>query len=134
TVDLIGITEAQRNIALNRLQDANLITINRAKGSGRLISLDAHPLVREYFASRVREQFPGAWRAAHRRLYEYLRDSAHKSDEPTLEELQPLYDAVGHACNSGLHYDAHELWFRRIIQGDKFYSSRQLGAIGSDLG
>jgi hypothetical protein len=132
---LIGLSEAQRNITLQRLQDANLITVNREAGSGRLISLDAHPLVREYFAARVRSQFPGAWRAAHRRLYEHLRDNTHEGDEPTLEDLQPLYQAVAHGCQAAMHEEAYAtVFFWRIQKGNDAYAVKKLGAFGSDLG
>ncbi len=135
TGPLIGLTEAQRNLTLKRLQDANLLTVNRADGSGRLLSLDAHPLIREYCASRIRKQFPGAWRAAHRRLYEYLRDNTNEGGEPTLEDLQPLYQAVAHGCQAGLQLHTFRVVYRgRIDRGSKFYSTSKLGAIGSDLG
>lgn len=134
TGPLIGLAEAERNITLARLQDANLITVNREEGSGRLLSVDAHPLVREYFASRVRKQFPGAWRAAHRRLYEYLRDNTQEGDEPTLEDLQPLYQAVAHGCQAGLHNDALAGVFRDRLDRDReAYAITRLGAYGSHL-
>jgi hypothetical protein len=71
TEPLVGISEAQRNLSLKRLEDAKLLTVNR-DAAGTLLSLDAHPLLREYFARRVRQQQPEVWRAAHRQLYEYL--------------------------------------------------------------
>ena len=46
---LVALTESQRNIVLKRLADAKLVTVNR-DGGGALVSLDAHPLLREYFA------------------------------------------------------------------------------------
>jgi tetratricopeptide (TPR) repeat protein len=135
TGSLLGIGEAQRNLTLKRLEDTNLITVNRDKGSASLVSLDAHPLIREYFATRVREELPGAWRAAHRRLYEYLRDSTHEGDEPTLEDLQPLYEAVAHGCQAGLHQEAaQEIYYGRIQREREAYSARRLGLFGSDLG
>lgn len=134
TGPLIGISEPQRNITLKRLQDANLITVNREAGAGRLISIDAHPLIREYFASRVREQLVGAWRAAHRRLYEYLRDNTNEGDEPTLEDLQPLYQAVAHGCQAGLQQEAREEVFSGRIRKRQNYVTTKLGAFGSDLG
>jgi len=134
TGPLIGLTDAQRNLTLKRLQDANLLTVNREEGSRRLLSLDAHPLVREYFASRVRKQFPGAWRAGHRRLYEYLVANTHEGEEPTLEDLQPLYQAVAHGCQAGLHRKARqEVHNTRISHGGAYYSLYKLGAFGSDL-
>jgi len=135
TGPLIGLTEAQRNITLARLQDANLLTVNRETGSGRLLSLDAHPLIREYFANRLRKQFPGAWRAAHRRLYEYLCATTPAQPHPSLEDLQPLFQAVAHGCQAGLQQDACERVYHRLItRGSADYVVKILGAIGSDLG
>ena len=52
TEPLIGISEAQRNLSLKRLQDARLLTVNR-DAAGTLVSLDVHPLLREYFAKQL---------------------------------------------------------------------------------
>jgi len=84
TGPLIGIDEAQRNITLKRLEDAQLITINAMRVS-ELVTLDTHPLLREYFAKRIREEMPGAWRAAHRRLYQYLSDNTHEGNSLRLK-------------------------------------------------
>jgi hypothetical protein len=131
TEPLIGLSEAQRNLSLKRLEDAKLLTVNRAKGSGELIALDAHPLLREYFARRVRQQQPEAWRAAHRRLYEYLCATTNEGDEPTLEDLQPLYQAVAHGCQAGLQREAFDdVFFTRIERGREAYSTKRLGAFG----
>jgi len=43
-----------------------------------------------------------AWREGHRRLYKYLVETAQEGDKPTLEDLQPLYQAVAHGCQAGL--------------------------------
>jgi hypothetical protein len=45
TEPLAGISEAHRNLAIARLQNAKLITVNR-DAAGNLLTLDAHPLVR----------------------------------------------------------------------------------------
>ncbi len=135
TEPLIGLSEAQRNLSLKRLEDAKLLTVNRAEGSGELIALDAHPLLREYFARRVRQEQPEAWRAAHKRLYEHLCATTKEGDQPTLEDLQPLYQAVAHGCQAGLQQEAWDgVYVARIKQGDEHYSSKKLGAFGSDLG
>src|SRR6185503_13467518 len=133
TEPLIGLSEAQRNLSLKRLEDAKLLTVNRAEGSGELITLDAHPLLREYFARRGREQQPEAWRAAHRRLYEHLfASTSDKKPTPTLEDLQPLYQAITHGCQAGLQAKARqEVYVDRILRGTDlygFYSGYQLGA------
>ena len=62
--------------------------------------LDAHPLVREHFGQRLREQHPDAWREGHSRLYEHLRDTAEDLPE-TIEDMAPLYAAVAHGCRAG---------------------------------
>ena len=72
TEPLVGLAEDDWEWSLTALRDAKLLTVNREEGSGVLVALDAHPLLREYFARRVRQQQPEAWRAAHRRLYEHL--------------------------------------------------------------
>ena len=58
TEPLIGLSEAQRNIVLTRLAGAKLVTVNRASG-GALVSLDAHPLLREYFAEGLAREAAG---------------------------------------------------------------------------
>ncbi len=135
TEPLIGLSDAQRNLSLKRLEDAKLLTVNRAASAGELVALDAHPLLREYFARRMREQQPEAWRAAHRRLYEHLCASTKEGDQPTLEDLEPLYQAVAHGCQAGKTEEARAEVFRdRIRRGGEQYSHRKLGAFGSDLG
>ena len=100
-----------------------------------LVALDAHPLLREYFATQLRRQQPEAWRAAHRRLYEHLSATTKEGDQPTLEDLQPLYQAVAHGCQAGLQQEACANVYRDRIQREReFYSTRKLGAFGSDLG
>jgi hypothetical protein len=135
TERLLGISESQRNISLKRLEDAKLLTVNRKQGSGVLVTLDAHPLLREYFARRVRDQQPETWRAANRRLYEHLCTTTKDRPQPTLEDLQPLYQAVAHGCQAGLQQEACEKVYRDRIQRRKeAYSTLKLGALGSDLG
>lgn len=135
TEPLVGISETQRNLALQRLEDARLFTVSRALGSGELVALDAHPLLREYFGKRLRDAQPEAWRAAHRRLYEHLCATTPDKPDPTLEDLQPLYQAVAHGCHAGLQQEARKKVYRdRIVRGKEFYSTRKLGAFGSDLG
>ena len=135
TEPLIGISEAQRNLALQRLEDAKLLTVIREQGSGLLVALDAHPLLREYFGQRLRNAQPEAWRAAHRRLYEHLCATTEDKPEATLEDLQPLYQAVAHGCHAGLQQEACDKVYRdRIQRGREAYAVHKLGAFGSDLG
>ena len=137
TEPLVALSEAQRNIVLTRLTDAKLVSVNR-DASRALTSLDAHPLLREYFSKHLRETRPDAWKAAHRRLYEHLTTTTQDKPEPTLDDLQPLYEAVAHGCCAGMHGEARAKVYRdRILRGTGwggYYSTKKLGAIGADLG
>lgn len=134
TEPLSGMSAEQRNIVFSRLEQAGLLTVNRDT-TGNLISLDCHPLLREYFGGRLRQEKLKAWRSGHRRIYEHLRSTTKEGDQPTLEELQPLYQAVAHGCQAGLQQKACEhIYYARIQRGQEYYSIDKLGAIGSDLG
>lgn len=129
TEPLIGLSPRDWALVASRLEEINLLTV-QTDGA-----LDAHPLLREYFARRLREQQPEAWRAAHRRLYEHLCATTEEGDEPTLEDLQPLYQAVAHGCQAGLQEDARAKVYRdRILRGGEHYTWHKLGAYGSELG
>jgi hypothetical protein len=130
---IVGMSEAQRNVIFTRLESAKLVTVNR-DSAGTLLSLDAHPLLREYFGKQLSQQQPEAWRAAHCRLYEHLCVTTKEGDQPTLEDLQPLYQAVVHGCQAGLQQEADQVYFARILRHDESYSVKKLGAFGSDLG
>ena len=129
------VSTAVINVSLQRLESARLLTVHREPGSGSLLSLDAHPLLREYFARQLRTQQPEAWRAAHGRLFEHLCASTKEGDRPTLEDLQPLYQAVAHGCLAGLQERARaDIYRDRISRGREAYVVKKLGAFGSDLG
>ena len=171
TDPLVGLPDEEWEFTLSALSDARLVSVNRAEASGELLSLDAHPLIREYFAMRLKEYKPDAqasefkgkstikakgdeaadeevhslarractggevWRAAHRRLYEHLCETTEEGDQPTLEDLQPLYQAIAHGCHAGLQQETHDkVWFRRIRRRNEYYSIKKLGAFGSELG
>jgi hypothetical protein len=134
TEPLFSLEEDDWEFSLTGLEEAKLLTVNR-DAAGTLLSLDAHPLLREYFARQLRTQHPEAWRAAHRRLYEHLWATTPDKPQPTLEDLQPLYQAVAHGCQAGMQQEACEKVYRdRIKRRDENYSSQKLGAFGSDLG
>ncbi|MGH8471315.1 MAG: hypothetical protein ACREVJ_02405, partial [Gammaproteobacteria bacterium] len=135
TEPLVGLAEDDWEFSLTALRDAKLLTVNREEGSGVLVALDAHPLLREYFATQLRRQQPETWRAAHRRLYEHLSATTKDLPQPTLEDLQPLYQAVMHGCQAGMEQEACDMVYRdRIQRGREAYSTRKLGSLGSDLG
>jgi tetratricopeptide (TPR) repeat protein len=153
TDTIVPLTDAQWNTALRRLESIDLISQSGVSfqladprtgmlansRTGKLEAyptLDAHPLIREYFAAQLREQQGEAFRAAHSRLFDHLCE--HTEHQPdTLDGLQPLYQAVVHGCLAGRHSEAnHKVYDARILRGtghDGFYSWKKLGAIGADL-
>jgi tetratricopeptide (TPR) repeat protein len=102
-------------------------------------SLDAHPLVREWFGQRLRKSNEAAWRAAHGRLFDYLQDSTKEGSEPTLKEFEPLYQAIAHGCRAGRYEEALDNVYvgrilRRRLDGHiEFYAPHKLGALGIGL-
>jgi len=101
--------------------------------------LDSHPLVREWFGDQLKKVNEVAWKAAHGRLYEHLRDATKEGASPRLEDLAPLYQAIGHGCRAGRYEEAlYDIYVDRICRRNpqgrvEFYAHRKLGATGSDL-
>lgn len=134
TEPLDGLADDDWAFCLSGLEAARLLTVNR-DATGALIALDTHPHLRAYFAQQLRETNAAAWRAAHRRLYEHLCASTPDRDAPTLEDLQPLYQAVTHGCLAGMQQAAcDDVYIARITRGEEKYAVHKLGAFGSDLG
>jgi tetratricopeptide (TPR) repeat protein len=130
TEALVKLTDPQWNIALKRLGDVDLLTVTPE-------AIDAHPLIREYFAKQLRESQPEAFRAAHARLFEHLcKTTPYRPDD--LAGLAPLYQAVVHGCLAGRQQEACKKVYRdRILRGTGpggNYSTFKLGAVGADLG
>ena len=126
---LVQLKDPQWNVALTRLKEVDLMTVTPD-------TVDAHPLIREYFAKQLRNTQPAAFQAAHSRLFEHLCQTTPHRPE-TLDGLQPLYEAVVHGCLAGRQQEACDLvYLDRILRGtgsDGFYSTNKLGAIGADL-
>ena len=96
-------------------------------------ALDAHPLVREWFGERLRRTNEAAWKAAHGRLYEHLRDTTKEGHTPTLADLAPLYHAIAHGCRAGRHQEAlDEVYMDRICRRwpDGKLSSTRVRTVG----
>ncbi len=96
--------------------------------------LGAHPLVRERFGARFETEWPDAWRAAHRCLFDWFRSVPGVEQPDGLEGLEPLYRAVVHGCRAQL-FDAalNRVFENRIRRGDECFSLLQLGAVSADL-
>ncbi len=134
---IVGLDEEDWNFAVDALTGCGLLSASTDGKPGRCAGLDAHPLIREYFAEQLKRKSPEAWRSAHGRLFEHLRDTTPYQPDK-LEGLRPLYEAVAHGCHAGRQQEAcDEVYFKRILRGtgpDGFYSVNMLGAVGADLG
>jgi tetratricopeptide (TPR) repeat protein len=133
---LVDLDEDKWQRAVTRLRDARLLAPVDPSAPD---ALDAHPLVREWFGERLRQTKEPAWKAAHGRLYEHLRDTTKEGKTPTLEDLAPLYQAISHGCRAGRHQEVLDAVYARRIclwRHDgrfMFYSINVLGALGTDL-
>jgi tetratricopeptide (TPR) repeat protein len=132
TEPLINLTLANWNVTVSRLVDSGLVT----RDGENIPALDAHPMIREYFAKQLRDTQPKAFQAAHSRLFDHLCETTpHRPD--TLDGLEPLYQAVAHGCLAGRQQEAcAKVYVDRILRGEGshgFYSIYKLGAVGADL-
>ncbi|HEX7181797.1 MAG TPA: hypothetical protein VF756_08150 [Thermoanaerobaculia bacterium] len=130
TESLVDLSDEDWRLTITTLRDHSLLAAADPREPG---TLDAHPLVRAYFAEELESHRPDAWQEGNRRLYEHLRQAA--PDLPdTLEALQPLYAAVVHGCRAERQQEAaEEVYWRRILRGEQHFSWKKLGAFGSEL-
>ena len=122
TEPLVGLSDDEWEIVVSQLEQISLVT--------RLQSgaLDAHPLVRQYFAWRLREaNGAAAWHKAHGRLFDHLKNSAPQLPHD-LQGMIPLYQAAIHACKAGQYNEAiNEVLFKRLMRGNQYFSTTTLG-------
>lgn len=131
TNHLFTLDEADWDRVLDRLEKLRLIHVQQSRSGKQIV--DSHPLIREHFAQLLKGG--DAWREGHRRIYEHLCANTKEGDQPTLEDLQPLYQAAAHGCQAGLQQEAvHKVYDGRIVRREEKYSTRKLHAYGSDLG
>ena len=130
TEPLMDISEETWQLALSNLREHGLLL---PADPHQPDVLDAHPLVRVYFQEYLKSDQPEGWQAGNLRLYEFFQKQA--PDLPdTLGAMEPLFTAVIHGCRAGRQPEAlREVYWRRIQRGRDNYSSRRLGAFGSDL-
>jgi tetratricopeptide (TPR) repeat protein len=122
--------------AIARLREVRLLL---PQDNASPSNLDVHPLVREWFSTALHSKDESAWRAGHGMLYEHFRRTTHEGVEPTLEDLLPLYQAVGHGCQAGNQFDAlQRVYWNRIERRTPTgrlmgYAWKKLGAAASNL-
>lgn len=131
TEQLGKLSEKDWQYALCHLRDAGLLAKANPQKPG---DLDCHPLIRKYFGERLKEQNPGGWKDAHTRLYHYYKSLPGKELPDTLEEMEPLFAAIAHGCQAGLHQEVLvEVYWKRVARGNEAFIVKKLGAFGSFL-
>jgi hypothetical protein len=146
TDGLQGLSAQQMQRAFNHLKKLGLLEENRLRAHQlpkslphlpalrELESLDAHPLVREHFGQKMEAEQPDAWREANTRLYHFYKNLPEKPLPDTLPEMEPLYLAMAFGCRAGLQQEVRrEVYWERIKRKNDHFSTKQLGAFGSDL-
>jgi tetratricopeptide (TPR) repeat protein len=133
------------NAATSSLAEFGLLTIHTNDDGERL--LDCHPLIREHFAHQLRKTAGGLWQIAHKKLFGFLSNCRELTTlttikgvlpanlrERMIQDLQPLYHAIFHGCEAGMHqlvFD--EVYWSAIARGKDYYSTKRLGLWSSDL-
>ena len=132
---LVDLSDEQWRRAVVRPREVRLF----APAIRRILMRSMPILWCEWSGERLKVTNEAAWKEAHSRLYDHLRDTTKEGPAPTLADLAPLYHAIAHGCRAGRHQEAlNEVYVgricRRLPDGSlEFYASKKLGAVGGNL-
>lgn len=120
--NLIEVSERDRKYALDNLKKLHLISSNEK-------ILDTHPLVREYFSKYIFDEYKDSYIKGHYRLYKYYEELPEKEFPDTIEEMEPLFQAIYHGCKA-LKYDEvyYNIYFKRINREFMIYLVNNLSS------
>ena len=128
--DRVAACPDEWNSIVSRLRRAGLI--NEAS-SDKSDDLDAHPIIRAYFAARLQQDHAMVWQKGHAVLYQH---KSQRGGQPPkkLEDLIPYYQAVRHASFANMLQDALKNVYWEIIQQKRGgYAHRIHGAFATEL-
>ena len=122
---LCGLSDAKWKYALRHLRDLRLLDpIEDACPD----TLDCHPLIREHFGAVLEAKNPAAWKRSPQPFvrvpFEALPQKLYGKFLPdTLDEMEPLFQAVAHGCRAGRYQETlDELYVERILRREEYYS------------
>jgi len=94
---------------------------------------DIHSLAAAYFAGQFAAREDDAFRKVHLAMVDSALDRAHESIE-SIEDLEPLYRALSHACLAGEYERAfNDIYLPRISEGGRFLNASVLGDRTGDI-
>lgn len=126
TESLGKLTTPEWRQLLARLRRARLLAVPDPE---RPDYIDTHPLIREHFGQKLQDDGAEGWREANSRLFEYYSQEAKERPE-TVEEMEPLFQAMMCACKAGRETDAlRSVYLQRIMRGNEYYAGYKLGTL-----
>ena len=132
TEPIASLKESRWTLILNQLSTCGLVFI-QSETFDLSNQIDTHPIIREYFSSKLKDENLLGWQVGHRKLYEYYKASA-EVQPSTAEGLQPLYRAVYHGCHAGIAQKVlDEVYWKRISRKFDLFNTGKLGLVGTDL-
>jgi tetratricopeptide (TPR) repeat protein len=97
------------------------------------LAVDAHPVVRAFFATWLEKHAPEGARAAHEKLFRHYAAAAPEFPS-TLAEMEPLFHAVAHGVRAGCVAEVFDtVYWNRISRGNEHYIIARLGTHGAHL-
>ncbi len=118
-----ALTSEQWEDAVAMLRGERLLHLDEA---GRVV---VHPRIAECLAEEFRVSLPEAWLAGHRRLCAYFAEQPEHHLPETILEMEPLFRAGWHGCQSGDFRQTFEaILFPRVARGNSGYPIFELGA------
>jgi hypothetical protein len=113
--------------ALERLRGWRLVA------EGTTDRYDTHPLIRDYFAERLRNGSAASWTRANAKLFAFFRANSEAMPADARAMDCPL-QAVVHGCRAGMQQTAlHEVLIPKIMRGAQCYATTILGLHGPVL-
>lgn len=130
TAEVCHVPPNELNRIVSRLRRAGLLA-EQDPTSPR--TLDAHPLVRQFFRDQLKNELQSTWKLGNACLFHHFRFVAPKLPD-AIAEMNELFQAVIFGCRAGLHRQTfREVYLPRIMRGEQLYAANALGARGTLL-
>ncbi len=119
-----ALIEEDWNNAASFLADFGLLVI-QAKGE---CLLDCHPLIREYFAVKLKHAHLGSWNESNIRLATHFEALSLDECPENRQEMEFMFQAVGHRAQGSDLPKAFETFEKRVL-GKKYQVTTKMGML-----